>query len=210
MVTNDLGTNSIWDDLTLLLESVEISLDEVCETELSGNHNLLTAWELELGSSESLASVWHIIGGDSHGKENLTDVHSGGFTETLTECTSHSLLESISSGTRQHLVDSDNVPWMNSDSGMEVISSNLGGHVLVASNSGCLKSFRTDLLLLIADQMDAGWEIIMLGSLFTDVVNSQLWVWDTSVESRLWIWLVLLVPKAPSGSSSHFNILKSN
>jgi len=150
--------------------------------------------------------VWHILRLDSHGKEDLTDGDSCGLAESLTESTSHSLLESIGSSAGEHLVNSNNVPWVDSDSAMEVLSTALGGHVLVASNSGGLKSFRGDLLFLVANQMDAGSESVVLGLLLSNIVNSQLWVWDTSVESGFWIWLVLLISVAPSWSSTHLNI----
>ena len=97
--------------------------------------------------------MWNIFWGNSSGKEDLTDGDSCGLAESLTESTSHSLLESIGSSAGEHLVDSNNVPWVDSDSAMEVLSTALGGHVLVASDSSGLKSFGGDLLLLLANQM---------------------------------------------------------
>ena len=155
MHTDGLDTDTVWDDLTLLLESVEVRLDVWGETVLSGEENLLSSWELELGSSEGLLGNWHILWGNSDGKKDLTDGDSCGLAESLTEGTSHSLLESICSSAGEHLVDSNDVPWVNSDSAMESFSTNLGHHVLVASNSGGLEGLRGDLLLLIANHMDA-------------------------------------------------------
>ena len=139
MVGDGLNTAAVWNDFTFLLGFVVFRLDQWGEAELSGDENLLSAWELELGSSEGLLGMWNIIGSGSAGHENLTDGHSCGLAESLTEGTSHSLLESIGSSTREHLVDSNDVPWMDSDSAMESLSSDLGHHVLVASNSCCLK-----------------------------------------------------------------------
>ena len=45
---DDLDVNTIWDDLLLLIESVVVRLDEVSETEFSGDEDLLSTWELEL------------------------------------------------------------------------------------------------------------------------------------------------------------------
>ena len=205
MVGDNLNANTVSDDLTLLLESVVIGLDDLGEAELSGDEDLLSSWELELGSSEGLLSVRNVLVGASDGQENLTNGDSCGLAKSLTEGTSHTLLESIGTSAGEHLVDSNDVPWVNSDSHVEVLSSDIGLHVLVAGNSGSLKSLRSDLLLLVANQMDAGWESIPLGLLLSDIVDSQLGVWHTSVESGLWIWLVLLVPVAPRWSSSHFN-----
>merc|ERR1719199_1302917 len=88
------------------------------------------------------------------GHQNLTNSDSCGFTETFTEGTSHSLLEPICTSARKHLVNSNDVPWVNSDSHVEVISTNVYLHVLVTSNSRSLKSFGGDLLFFVANQMD--------------------------------------------------------
>ena len=204
MFSNDLDTDTISDDLSIFLESVVVGLVELGESELSGDKDLLTSWELELGSSQGFLSVGDVISVDSDGQEDLSDTDSGTLAETLSESTSHSLLESICTSAGKHLVDSNDVPWMNSDSHVEVLSTNVGGHVLVAGNSGGLEGFGGDLFLLIADQMDARSESVMLGLLLSDIVDSEFWVWYTSVESGLWIWLVLLVPVAPGWSSSHY------
>merc|ERR1712194_833450 len=89
-------------NLTTGCESVVIGLDELGETELSGDEDLLSTWELHLGSSEGLSGALDVFGGGSDGHENLTDVYSCRFTETFTEGTSHTLLESI--GTRHESI----------------------------------------------------------------------------------------------------------
>ena len=204
VLSDDLDTNSVGNDLSFLLESVVVSLDEMSESVLSGDKDLLSAGELELGSSEGLLGVSDVLGGASDGKENLSDSDSCGFAESLTEGSSHTLLKSISSSAGEHLVNSDNVPRVDSDSHMEVVSSDLGLHVLVASNSSSFEGFGGDLFFLVANQMDAAGELVVSCSLLSDIVDSQLGVGDSSVESRLRVGLVLLVPVAPCGSSSHF------
>ena len=197
MHADGLDANSVWDDLTLLLESVVIRLNELGETELSGDEDFLSSWELELSSSEGFFGVWNILVLNSNREKNLSNGDSCGLAESLTEGTSHTLLKSIGSSAGEHLVDSNDVPWVDSDSAVETFSSDLGHHVLVTGNSRSLKSLRGDLLLLVANQMDAGWERIKLGLLLTNIVNSEFWVWYTSVESGFWIWLVLLISVAP-------------
>jgi len=86
---------------------------------------------------------------------------------------------------------------VHSGSHVETFSSDVDLHVLVASNTGSFESLRGDLLLLVADQMDARWELVESGLLFTDIVNSELGVGHTTVESGFRVWLVLLVPVAP-------------
>ncbi len=210
MLSNDLDVDTVWDDLALLLESVVVRLNQMGETELSGDKDLLTAWELELGSSQGLLGKLDVFWGASDGQENLSDVYSGGLAEGLTESSSHTLLESIGSGAGQHLVDSDDVPWVDSDSHMEVISSNLSLHVLVASNSSSLESLGGNLLLLVTDEMDTSGEGVMPCSLSANVINSELGIWHSSVEPRLWIWLILLISEAPGWSSSHYTIKITN
>ena len=96
MLADDLDTDTIWDDLSFLLESVVISLNEMGESVLSGDENLHTAWELELGSSQGLLGELDMVETASDGHDDLSNLHSGRLTESLTESTSHTLLESIS------------------------------------------------------------------------------------------------------------------
>ena len=146
----------------------------------------------------------------SAGKKDLTNVDSCGLAKSLTEGTSHTLLESICSSARKHLVDTDHVPWVHSDSHVEVLLTAPGDHVLVAGNSSSFKGLRSDLLLLVANQVDAGGESIMRSLLLADVVHSDLGVGHTSVESGLGVGLVLLVPVAPGWSSWHLQLINYN
>jgi len=180
---DDLNADTIGDDLTLLLESVVVGSDEVGETELSGDEDLLFAGELELGSSKGLLGVLNMVVRASDGHENLSNLDSCGFTESLTEGTSHTLLKSICSSAGEHLVDTNDVPWVDSHSHVETFSTDGGLHVLVACNTGSFESLRCNLLLLVTNQMDASGELIELGLLFTNIVNSELGVGNTSVES---------------------------
>ena len=210
MLGDDLNADTIGDDLTLLLESVVVGSDEVGETELSGDEDLLLAGELELGSSQGLLGVLDMLVRASHGHEDLSNLDSGGLAESLTEGTSHTLLKSIGSSAGEHLVDTNDVPWVHSDSHVEIFSTNVCLHVLVASNTGSFESLRCNLLLLVANQMDAGGELIISCLLFTDIVNSELGVRHTSVESGFRIGLVLLVSVAAGWSSSHVYLFINN
>lgn len=102
------------------------------------------------------------------------------------------------------LVDSENVPRVDSHSHVEGVLTSLGLHVLVGSNTGSFEGLRGELLLLAGDEMDAMRELVVDSSLFSDVVNSELGVRATSVVTRLRIGLVLLVSIAARWSSSHF------
>ena len=204
MIWDDLALTSISNNLSLFLKSIIIRFNEFSKSEFSGNENLLSTWELELWSSESFLGVSDVLLSTSNWNQNLTNVDSCRLAKWFTEGTSHTLLEPICTSARKHLIDSDCVPWMNSDSHVEKISSYVGLHVLVASNSCSFQCFRCDLLLFVTDQVDTCWELIVLCLLLSAIVHSDLWIWYTSVESWFWIWLILLISVASSWSSSHF------
>jgi len=144
------------------------------------------------------------------GDENVSDVDTGALGHSLTVGVSHTGLKSISAGAGQHLVDADNVPGVNTNANMETFSGGSVLHVLVSSDTGGLKSFRTDLFLLLGNQMDAAGEKFPAGSFLSTVIHTDLGVRHTSVEARLRVGLVLLVSVAPSGSSSHFYKIITN
>ena len=62
--------------------------------------------------------------------ENLSDLDPGGGAVGLAEGASHSGLEPISSGTRQHFVDTQNVERVNPDPDVELILGGVLDHVL--------------------------------------------------------------------------------
>ena len=197
MFVNDSGVGTITLDSAILKGLVVVRLNEFGESEFSGNENLLSSRELEFSTTEGFTSLRNSIGSGSNGKQDLTDGDTSRFTEGLTESTSHTLLESISTSAGKHLIDTNTMERMDSDSEMEVLSTDVNEHVLVGSNSGGFKSFRSDLLLFVTNKMDASWEKSVSSLLLTAIVHSNLGVWDTSVESGFWIRLVLLVPVAP-------------
>jgi hypothetical protein len=58
---NNLNTNTVVDDLLLLIESVVVRLNKISESEFSRDEDLLSAWELELRSSKGLLGVWNVF-----------------------------------------------------------------------------------------------------------------------------------------------------
>jgi len=65
---DDLNRYSIIDDLSFLLESPVVRVNELSETEFSGNEDVLSTWELELSSSEGLLSLGLEVWLSSNGK----------------------------------------------------------------------------------------------------------------------------------------------
>jgi hypothetical protein len=59
-------------------------------------------------------------------QDDLTNVDTGNSSVWLTPSTTHSSLQSIGTGARQHLVDTDDVVWVSADTEMETfLSGNL-------------------------------------------------------------------------------------
>ena len=54
-----------------------------------------------------------------HREQNLANVHAGNGAVGLAPRTTHSSLQSIGTGTRQHLVDADNVVRVGADTKMK-------------------------------------------------------------------------------------------
>ena len=54
-----------------------------------------------------------------HGEQNLADVHTGNGSVGLAPRTTHSSLQSIGTGARQHLVDADDMVRVGADTEME-------------------------------------------------------------------------------------------
>ena len=203
MLGNDLYGDTIVNNLSLLLGSIIVWSDEFGETKVSGQEDLLTAWELEFCSSQGFFGEFNMLSIYTHWHEDLTDCDSCRFTKSFTKSTSHSLLKSICSSTWKHFVDSNDVPWMDSHSHVEVFFSDVDSHVLVACNSWCFKSFWSNLFLFVANKMDTWVEYIMLGLLLTYFIDSQFWIRYTSIESWFRIRLILLISITPTWSSSH-------
>jgi hypothetical protein len=60
---------------------------------------------------------------------------------------------------------------------------------LVCANTGSLERLGTQLLQLIGNQVDAERELVNVRTLSAEIEDTDLWVWDTTVESGLRIRL---------------------
>lgn len=182
---------------------VDLSLGVLRETESGGDENFLSSREFHLGSSERFETVLDVSFGGSDGEEDLSDFDSACLSVRLTEGSSHTCLESIGSCAGKHLVDSDDVPRVDSDSHVEVILTARLGHVLVAGNTGCFQSLGSELFSLVGHQMHAQRELVPDGSLVSDIVNSDLRIWHTSVVSGFRPGLAAAVSVTSGWSSAH-------
>ena len=203
MLSEDLNVATVTLDGSDLGESSEFRVNDGGESVFTGDENGLSSRELTLGASEGFTSEGDILGLNSDGDEDGSDVDSAGLEEGFTVSSSHTGLKSISTGAGKHLVDADNVPGMGSDSHVEGFLTALGNHVLVSGNTGGLKGLGGELLLLSGNEMDTSGEFFPAPLLHTTVVHTELGVGDTSVESGFGVRLVLLVSEALGGSASH-------
>ena len=203
---DNLHVDTVGKDLALLLQLSVLDLGELGEAVLDGSSDLLAAGELEHGSSQGLLGVLDVLGAGSDRHEDVADVDASGTAVGLAVGLSHTLLESIGTSAGEHLVDSENVPRVHSDSHVESVLTCLDLHVLVGSDTGGLQSLRSDLLLLAGDEVNAVGELVVGSLLSADVVDSELRVGHTTVVAGLGVGLVLLVSIAARRSSSHFVI----
>jgi hypothetical protein len=199
----DLDIATVTLDLSELGKSSEFRVNNGGESVFTGDKDVLSSRELTLGASEGFTSVGDVLGFDSEGDENLSNADSAGLKVSLTPSTSHTGLESISTGAGKHLVDADNVPGMRSDSHVEGFFTALGDQVLVSGNTGGFEGLGGELLLLSRNEMDASRESLPSELLHSTVEHTELGVGYTSVESRFGVRLVFLVSVALGGSASH-------
>jgi len=78
------------------------------------------------------------------------------------------------------------------------------GHVLVDHNTSSLESLRRKLFELTGHQVNAEGEVLNFGGFVSDIIDSDLGVWDTTAKARLDVRLVLAitVTNVCRGSSS--------
>jgi hypothetical protein len=64
-----------------------------------------------------------------------------------------------------------------------------GLHLLVGANSSSFEGLGAQLFVFVRDHVDAEGKFVDICTLATEVEDTNLGIWYTTVESRLWIWL---------------------
>lgn len=100
----------------MVSKSGVLSSGKLGETPLLGGDDFLSTREFSLSSSKSVDGILNVRFLDSDGEKNRANINTSSLTQSLTESTSHTRLESISTSTRQHLVNSEYVPGVDSAS----------------------------------------------------------------------------------------------
>lgn len=74
----------------------------------------------------------------------------------------------------------------------------LVGGLLVGADTGGFEGFGTQLFIFVGDHVDAEREVIHVGLLTSKIEDSDLRVWDTTVETGLGVWLEYVQVSLPS------------
>jgi len=204
-VPQELNICTVHQHSTLLLQLDVLITSQGCETPVLADDDLLATGELVHGSSKGLdgSSSVGVSGSDRH--EDLANVDTSDRAVRLTPGTSHSSLKSIGTSAGQHLVDSDHMVWVGSDSKVETFLSRDLDKILVGADTGGFKRFGTQLFVLVGDHMNAEGEFVDIGTLSSKIKDTDLRVRYTTVEARLWVRLVLAISVASRRSSGHFD-----
>ena len=72
---------------------------------------------------------------------------------------------------------------VDADPQMEGVLARSLGDVLVGADTGGFESLRRELFVLVGDKVNACREVVDRGALAAEIVDSDLGVWNTSVES---------------------------
>jgi len=207
--TPGLHVDTVRDKLTLFFEFFIFASEHFGETPFLREHNTLLSREFILSSSEGFHGVLKVGLSGSNGVEGLSNLDTGAFLVGLTESTSHTTLQTIGTGTGQHLVDTDDVPRVHAASHMETVFSAFLDHVFVGGHTSGFHSAGGNLFFLPRDHVHGVSKFVAKGFLSTDVVGTDLGIRATTAESRFRIRFVLGVAIASSRSSSHFRLCKT-
>lgn len=119
MATEELDVGTVLLELALLAELDVVLAADGSETPVLGDDDLLATRELVHGAAESLdgGGTLNITGTDR--EKGLADVDTGDQAIGLSESTTHTGLKTIGTSARQHLVDTDDVVGVDTDTEVE-------------------------------------------------------------------------------------------
>lgn len=170
------------------------------EAPVLGDHDLLTARELELRTTQRLDHVVLVLLSHAHRDQRLVDVHTSDGALRLAVGASHAGLQSIGAGTGQHLVDTDHVERVGAHSNVERVLAAGLHQVLVRADTRRLQGLRRDLLILARDQVHAQRKLLDASLLLAQIEDSNFRIRHTTTEARLDVRLVLAVAIAAGES----------
>ena len=119
LVPQELNICTVDLDAAFLSQFDILLTSERCEAPVLADDDLLAAGELIHGAAECLDGGRAVDITCANAQEDLADVHAGDDAVRLAQGSSHTGLQSIGSGTRQHLVDADDVVGVSADAEVE-------------------------------------------------------------------------------------------
>lgn len=111
---------------------------------------------LVLGTTESLEDdgLVRVLATDR--EDDLADVDTSDGAVRLAPRATHTGLQPIRTGAREHLVDPDDVERVGADAQVERVLARVLHDVFVGANTGGLERLRRELLVLVRDEVSAG------------------------------------------------------
>jgi len=119
VATEELNVGTVGAELALLAELDVVLAADGGEAPVLGDNDLLATGELVHGAAEGLKSGSTVGVTGADGQNDLANVHTGDETLGLTEGTTHTGLQTIGTSARQHLVDTDDVEGVDTDTEVE-------------------------------------------------------------------------------------------
>jgi hypothetical protein len=153
VATEELDVGTILLELALLAELDVVLAANGGETPVLGDDDLLATRELVHGAAEGLDGGGAVGVTGADGQDDLADVDTGDLTLGLSEGTTHTGLETIGSGARQHLVDTDDVEGVDADTEVETFLTGDLHEVPILSMSTSFPPFLARLLHLGSGSM---------------------------------------------------------
>lgn len=216
MVAEELDVSTVDLDAASSLALEVVVAAEGSEAPVLGDDDLLATGELVLRSSKSLESEVLVCGelvigrleinprvrltgvASADAEDDLANVDTGDSAVGLAPGTTHTSLQSIGTGARQHLVDADDVEGVGADAQVETLLAAVLDEVLVGANTGGLEGLGAQLLILVGDEVDAEREVVDVGTLAAEIEDANLGVGYTTVEARLGVRLGDISSSSPS------------
>jgi len=135
MVAEELHVRTVGLEVAVVALSNVLFATQRGEAPVLRDDDLLAARELVLGAAECFDGGGAMIVSGSHTEDDLTNVHTSNLAVGLAKSTTHAGLESIGSGARQHLVDTDDVIRVDADSEMETFFAGNLDEIFVGANA---------------------------------------------------------------------------
>jgi len=178
-----LHADTVEHELVLAPELLVLVALVLGEAPLVRDVDLLSAWELELGTTERLNDLSLVLVASAHANNRLTDVDTCDGTEWLAKSATHTGLQTIGACARQHLVDAQHVERMHAHADVERVLTAVLHQVLVGADTRGPERLRRQLLVLVRDQVHAERELVDACLLAAQIKYADLGIWDTSAMS---------------------------